>query len=74
MEHKRKKGDTMKIDSRKLEIALAKQCMSLTDLRKLFSPATLTSIRAERDVRTKTVGKLAKALGVDVTEIIVKED
>jgi DNA-binding Xre family transcriptional regulator len=60
----------LKIDSRKLEIRLAEQCKTATDLRESLSPATITRIRQGRDVGTKTVGKLARALGVEVTELL----
>lgn len=59
----------MKIDKGKLDIILAKKCMSLTDLRGKLSAGTLTRIRSA-EVTTKTVGKLAAALGVDPAEII----
>lgn len=60
----------MKIDKARLEIALARKCMSLRDLRGCVSPCTLSRINAEKEVRTKTVGAVASALGVDVEEIV----
>ncbi len=60
----------MRIDLKKLEIALAKNCMSEADLRSGTSPQTLLRIRQGMEVRPKTVGKIAKALNVPVTDII----
>ena len=60
----------MKIDKNRLNVVLARKCMSLRDLRSFLSPCTLSRINAGKDVRTKTVGAVAKALGVDVTEIM----
>lgn len=39
-----------------------------------LSPQTLTRIRKGTDVKPVTVGKIAKALGVDPAEIIEMED
>lgn len=64
----------MKIDKRKLELVLAQRCETISSLRgKGLSPQTITRIANGVDVKPVTVGKLAKALGVDVREII-KED
>lgn len=57
----------------KLDMALARQCKSLRDLRCELAPGTLVKINNGGELRTKTVGKLAAALGVDVADII-KED
>ena len=64
----------MKVNCQKLDVILARKCLSLADLSPELSKATLQKVRDGKGVRTKTVGKLAKALGVDVTEIIGKED
>lgn len=64
----------MKIDNHKLDLLLARQRKSLADLRgKGLSPQTLTRIRRGEDVLPKTIGGVAAALGVDVTEIIREE-
>ena len=60
----------MKIDKNRLDVVLARKCMSLRDLRPFLSPCTLSRINAGKDVRTKTVGAVAKVLGVDVLEIL----
>lgn len=60
----------MRVDTKKLEIHLAKNCMSEADLRTGTSPQTLSRIRKGMEVRPKTIGKIAKALNVPVTDII----
>lgn len=65
----------MKINNRKLDIELARRCISLSALRgNGLSPQTITRIRNGADVKPVTVGKMAKALGVDPAEIIEMED
>ncbi|MDI3536520.1 MAG: hypothetical protein PWR12_704 [Eubacteriaceae bacterium] len=66
----------MKIDNHKLDMAMAR---SRTDVQTLcessgLSRSALSLIRnKKRDPRPATIGKIAKALDVDVTEIIEKE-
>lgn len=61
----------MKLQKAKLEIALARACMSSRDLRsKGLSPATLSRAIRGENLTVKTAGKIARALGVDVTEIM----
>lgn len=65
----------MKIDTVKLEMALARSCKTLSDFRNEgLSPQTLTRVKRCADVMPVTVGKIAKALGVDPADIIAKED
>ena len=65
----------MKIDINKFEMELARRCMSVSNFReKGLSPKTLTRIRKGADVKPVTVGKIAKALGVDPADIIEMED
>lgn len=61
---------------RKLEIAMARACMNIADLQKVTNMprATICNAIAGKDVRTATAGRIAKALGVDVTEIIDDTD
>ena len=63
----------MKIDNKKLELLLARECKSLSDLRDGTSPQTLIRIRRGEDVKPKTAGRIAKALGVDVADILEGE-
>ena len=60
----------MKIDIQKLDLHLARECKSLSDLRAGSSPQTLKRIRMGEEVRPKTVGRIAKALGVDPADIL----
>ena len=65
----------MQINKIKLEMALARNCLSISALReKGLSPQTLTRIRNGAEVKPVTVGKIAKALGVDPADIIEMED
>ena len=60
----------MRINKEKYEIAKARACMGQKELVKAGIPkGTLCQI-LHVEVRPQTAGKIAKALGVDVTEII----
>ena len=62
----------MKLDKRKIEIAMARAQLSREDLSEK-SNLPFTTIRnaiQRTGCRPITAGKIAKALGVDVTEII----
>ncbi len=49
--------------------------MTLSSLRcEGVSPQTITRIRSGADVKPVTVGKIAKALGVDPAELIEMEE
>lgn len=65
----------MKIVRSKLELALAKNCMALSDLRDGFSSTTLTRMMKEPsvEVRPQTIGRLAKALNCQVEDLIDNE-
>lgn len=66
----------MKVAWSKLEIALARSCKSIADLRKSnIHPRTLSKIRSDPTYQptTKTIGKIAKALNVDVRELLEEE-
>lgn len=61
----------MRVDNCKLDLILARRRKSLQELRgNGLSPQTLTRIRRGEDVKPKSIGTLADALGVDVTEIL----
>ena len=62
----------LKIDREKYELARARACMGQKDLVAAGIPkGTLFGVlRGDIEARPETVGKIAKALGVDVTEII----
>ena len=62
----------MKVSKDKIDIARENRCMTITELAKAFgvSRARLNMILNQREVTVVCAGRLAKALGVDVTEII----
>lgn len=65
-------GDYLKADRRKLELAMARAKMNKSDLcRKASMPIpTVGKVIAGRSVLPGTLGRVAEALGVDVTEIL----
>lgn len=67
----------MRIDEKKLKIAMARACMNRNDLIKAsgVGTSTLSAISTKGGkAAVITVGKLAKALGCDVTEILADEE
>ena len=58
----------MKIDKAKLDIERARKVLKLDELG--VSKATVKRIRAGEEIKPYTVGKIAKALGCDVTDIL----
>lgn len=63
----------MRLNKEKFELAKARVCMGQKDLIAAGIPkGTLCRVLRE-DARPETVGKIAKALGVDVLEIIETE-
>lgn len=60
----------MKISYKRLEVELARQCKTISDLREGASPKTLMKIRMGQEVTPRTVGRIARALEVDVSEIL----
>ena len=60
----------MKIDREKYMLARAKACMGAKALEAAGIPRGTLSNILRGEVRPETAGKLARALGVDVTEII----
>lgn len=61
----------MKLDKKKYELARAKACMGFKDIVAAGIPkGTLCRVIGGEDARPETIGKIAKSLGVDVTEII----
>ena len=62
----------MKVDKRKLDIAMARAQLSREDLAKKagIPVPTLCTVMQRKSCRPVTIGRIAAALGVDVTEII----
>lgn len=66
----------MKADTNKLRLAMARSCMNPQDLAKAaeMPPQTVNGVLRGRSVRPATIGRIAKALCVDPTEILEKEE
>ena len=67
------RGDNVKINKQKLEIAMANACLSMDDLAASagISRVSLTKyVSGGTRPRTKTVGKIAIALNVQAQDII----
>lgn len=66
----------MKVDRAKLELAMARACLDsreLAEAAQLPRP-TLNNAIVGKSVRPSTLGRIAKALGVDPLDIIEKEE
>ncbi len=63
----------MKIDNHKLDLQLARQCKTISDLRGVTSSQTLTRIRQGDNIKPSTLGLIAKALNCDPTDIMEGE-
>lgn len=65
----------MKADKSKLSLAMARACMtpeSLTAAAEMPRP-TVNNVISGRSVRPATLGRIAKALGVDPAELLKEE-
>lgn len=62
----------MKTNRKKLEIAMARACMNTEDLQKAaeMPRPSLNNVISGKSARPATIGRIARALDVDVTEII----
>ena len=65
----------MKADRKKLELAMARACMNPQHLAKAaeMPPQTVNGVIRGRSVRPATLGRVARALQVDVANIIREE-
>ena len=65
----------MKVNSTKLRLAMARKCMNPQDLAKAaeMPPQTVNGVLRGRSIRPATLGRIAKALGVDPAEIVKEE-
>jgi predicted transcriptional regulator len=65
----------MKANREKLCLAMARACMNPQDIAKTAEMPlqTVNGALRERSVRPATLGRIAKALCVDVTEIVKEE-
>lgn len=66
----------MKADRKKLELAMARACMNTGDLVKTSAMPrpTVNNVITGRNVSPATLGRIARALGVDVTDILEVEE
>ncbi len=67
----------MNLDLNKLKIYQAKACLSVNDLVEKTGLGRVTvskTINGRISPKPKTIGLLAKALNVDITEIIINEE
>lgn len=60
----------MRINREKYMLARARACMGPKDLEAAGIPRGTLSTMLKKDIRPETAGKLARALGVDVLDII----
>lgn len=67
-----KRGKNMKLDKNKLDIAMARVCISACDLCKMagVSRPNLHKMHKGGNCQPRTIGKIAKVLNVDVLDIL----
>ena len=65
-------NDEVKTNRKKMELAMARACLNPQDLAKVaeMPVQTVNRVLLGRGVRPATVGKIARALGVDPADII----
>lgn len=66
----------MKIDIKKFELLLAKNCIETRQLSKItgLAETTITRIKkGQQNAKPVTIGKLAKGLNVDIAELLESE-
>lgn len=64
----------MRVNKFKLELALARACKNARQLRPEVPQQTMYNCLHGKEVKPETLGRLAKALGVDPLEIIESEE
>ena len=67
----------MRIDQRKLELAMARRCVSMKELigKTGLKRETIIEYKPrKRGQRPETIGIIAKALGVDVLDLLQDEE
>ncbi len=71
-----KRGPAMKLDRRKLDLLLAEQTMTYTEMAREcgLGYSNLHALLRRKSNRPATIGRIADALGVEPWEIIQKED
>ena len=73
---KRMRGESVKIDKKKMELAMANACMGIRELQEAtgMPRPTINNAISERGCLPITIGRIARALGVRVEEIIKDDD
>ena len=67
----------MKIDNKKLDLIMAQKCLSSEKLSQMANVSQVTIARmrnGSQKPRPMTIGKIAKALGVKVEDLIEMEE
>ncbi len=64
----------MRADRKKIENIMARTGKRRKDLEINIAPSTVQKLITEKEVLPDTVGRLARELGVDVTEIMKEEE
>lgn len=66
----------MKINKKKMELAMARACMNVSNIsdKSGVSRKTVAGAKDGRKIDPAKCGRIAKALGVDPEEIIEKDD
>lgn len=69
-------GEALKIDRQKVALAMARACMDTAALQRTaqIPRPTVNNAIAGRGVRPATLGRIAKALGVDPADIVEMEE
>ena len=67
-----KGGERMKLNVKRIEIALARNCIDISKLSDVsgVSYKTIQRIKTGSEIRTSTAGKIASALNVDIKELL----
>jgi len=65
----------MILNMEKIRIAAARKCYTMTETFKEahMSVVTVKRIKDGKEINTKTAGKLAAALGVDIVELLASD-
>lgn len=71
-----KEGENMKVNKEALYLAMARACLNRRELAEKagIPESTLQGVINRRGVRPATLGKVARALGIDPLEIIEQEE
>ena len=66
----------MRADCRALRLAMARACLTTSDLPRVaqMPRSTVNNVLSGKKVRPATLGKVARALGVDAAVIMLKEE